>query len=347
MSYLIAHNGATIYGGCERWTVRTLAALQQRGRRVKLYCNHEIVAQQARAHGVPVQLAPLRGDLLFTDALRVAVLLRREQPDIVLFTTFKKIWLGGMAARLARVPRTVLRVGLSTDAPQRRAKYRIALRWIDQVIVNAPDIAPLYPGSSFIPNGVATPQVTIARADFRAQLQLPTEAFVIGTVSRMSQQKRIDRLIDVLTQLPENVVVLIAGGGGRIRELQARAAERGVQHRMRFLGQRDDVGNVLNALDAFVSTSDREGMSHALLEAMAMGLPIVSTPVSGAGYALAEDAGMVTGEFTATAVAEAVGRVIASSELRARLGAAARARYQEQFTLERMVGAYERVLFNE
>lgn len=346
MSYLIAHNGATIYGGCERWTVRTLAALQQRGRRVRLFCNHEIVVQQARAHGVPVQLAPLRGDLLFTDALRFAALLRRQQPDVLLFTTFKKIWLGGMAALLARVPRTVLRVGLSTDAPQRRTKYRIAMRWIDQVVVNAPDIASSYPGAIVIPNGVAAPHVTISRASFHAQLQLPADAFVIGTVSRMSAQKRIDRLIDALTRLPDNVVALIAGGGGRIRELQALAAERGVQRRMHFLGQREDVGNVLNALDAFVSASDREGMSHALLEAMAMGLPIVSTPVSGARYALGENGGIVTGEFTPAAVAEAVGRVIASRELRAQLGAAARARYQEQFTLEHMVDAYDRVLFN-
>jgi len=344
LGYLIAHNGASIYGGCERWTVRTLAALQQRGRRVKLICNSDIVAQQARRHEVAVQLVPLRGDLLFSDALRAAAWLRREQPDVVLFTTFKKIWLGGLAARLARVPRTILRVGLSTDVP-RNFKYRIAMRFIDDVIVNAPDIAEAYPGSTFIPNGVGTPEVSVAREAFRRQHEIPAEAFVIASVSRISRQKRIDRLLEALALLPDNVMAMIAGGGGRSAEIEACAAQLGLQQRVRFLGQREDVGNVLNAADAFVASSDLEGMSHALLEALAMGLPIVSTPVSGARYVLEDGAGVVVKEFSAQAIPDAVKNLLTSVELRTRLSNAARARYQNQFTFDRMIDAYEKALF--
>src|SRR4051812_33502376 len=190
---LIAHNGARIFGGCERWTARTLQGLQQRGRRVLLLCNHELVAEEAARYGIPVDIQRLGGDIAIPDAFTFASRLRREAPDVLLFTTFKKIWLGFMAARLAHVPRTVARIGLSTDVA-RNAKYHLALRYIDKIVVNAPDMAPSFGGRALvIPNGVPMPEVAIAADAFRHTLGIPAGAFVIGSVARPSRQKRLDR----------------------------------------------------------------------------------------------------------------------------------------------------------
>jgi glycosyltransferase involved in cell wall biosynthesis len=106
---------------------------------------------------------------------------------------------------------------------------------------------------------------------------------------------------------------------------------------------------VLDALDVYAVSSDKEGMSNAMLEALAAGVPVVSTPVSGAAEAL--DAGpggvapgVVLAGFETEALAEAVRAVLADSGLRMRMAEAARARHQERFSFEGMIDAWERVL---
>ena len=348
--YLIVHNGARIFGGCERWTVTTLAALVERGHSIKLICIDAIVADRARARGIETEILPLGGDAVLHHALRLARVLRREQPDVVLFTTFRKIWLGTMATRLARVPRTIMRIGLSSDVP-RNFKYHIALRAIDQTIVNAPNLAPLFTGDVVtIPNGVAVPGVTIDRAAFRAASRIPDDAFLVGTLARLVVQKRLDRLIDALTLLPAHVHAVVAGEGELREDLERQAAQKNVGDRLHLIGHREDVGNVLNALDTYVVCSDREGMSNALLEAMALGLPAISTPVSGAAFALdaggEQPAGVVLTSHEAGELAQAVATLLHSPELRARLGANARRRHEQHFSLTRMIDDYECLLFH-
>src|SRR6185436_7512571 len=84
---------------------------------------------------------------------------------------------------------------------------------------------------------------------------------------------------------------LIAGDGPEREPLERLANELGIGARVTWLGHREVVGDVLDALDVFVVTSRVEGMSNAMLEALAAGVPVVSTRVSGAAEALAARAG--------------------------------------------------------
>jgi glycosyltransferase involved in cell wall biosynthesis len=167
-------------------------------------------------------------------------------------------------------------------------------------------------------------------------------------MARLAIQKRIDRLIEVTKLLPSDVHVVVAGDGTRRDYLEKLARRTGVAGRVHFLGHRDDKDAVYDALDVFVITSDSEGLSNAMLEAMTRGLPIVSTPVSGADDALLADgsgspAGIVAG-FSAQSIADAIRDLINSPEKRHAMGSVARDRALNAFSLDRMLDKWEAFL---
>lgn len=112
------------------------------------------------------------------------------------------------------------------------------------------------------------------RAQTRLELGFTDSDFVFITVSRLVSIKRVHLLIEALAQMNEGVLI-IAGDGGERARLEQLAETLGVALRVRFLGARADIPALLNAADAFVFASEREGLGIVLLEAMAAGLPIV------------------------------------------------------------------------
>jgi glycosyltransferase involved in cell wall biosynthesis len=353
--FIIAHNGARVWGGAERALALLLAGLQQRGHRVLLLCNDAVVARPARALGVDAQILPLGGDASVHHAARLARVLRELRPDALLVGMFKKAWLAGLAGRMARVPRIVVRIGLETDVP-RNAKYRFAFRrLVDQVVVVAERLRPVYaalPGYadgrlSVIPNGVHPPPAPFG-GGVRTELGIPPGARCVGTVARLVAQKRLDRLLDAVARLPDDVHCILAGDGPLRGALERQAAALGMAGRVHFLGHRADVAQVLAALDVFAMTSDREGMSNAMLEALAAEVPVVSTRVSGTDEALRPGVsgiapGVVVG-FDADAVADGIRGVLDDDGRRHAMRAAAGLRARDEFGFPRVLDAWERVL---
>ncbi len=355
---IAVHIGALVYGGGEKWSVLLVRGLQERGHRVRLYCQNEAMAERARSEGVDAAVGPLGGHLMFPHALRFGLQLRDFAPDALLLATFRKVWLGTMAARIAGVPRVVSRIGLDTDLPARHWTYRIVYRrWVDAVLVNADGIrreivsglTGYDPGRVItVYDGVRLRETgPLSMEDARRELGLPEGVPLVGSVTRLSAQKRIDRMIEAVALVPEAHLAL-AGEGELEEELRRRAAELGVQDRVHFLGYRGDVERVLAALDVFAVTSDREGMANAMLEAMAAGVPVVSTPVSGAAEALAPDgsgreAGVIA-SAEAPAFAAALRGLLADRAHRGHLADEARRRAAERFSYSAMVDAWEAVL---
>jgi glycosyltransferase involved in cell wall biosynthesis len=354
--HVVAHNGANLWGGAERAVARILAGLQARDHRVELLCNTPLVADEAAALGVPARLLRLGGDAAVHDAISLSGVLRRERPDVLLVGTYKKLWLAALAARLGGRVRTVARVGLETDTP-RNAKYRFvfARGWVDAVVVNAAAMRPSFLGVpgldehavTVIPNGVVPPPVS-APGRLREELGIPGNAPVVGAVARLAAQKRLDRLLEAVHRLPAEVHCVIAGDGPEREALREHAARLGLAGRTHFLGFRRDVGDVLDALDLFLVSSDREGMANAMLEAMAAGVPVVSTEVSGAKEALAplgdgRRPGFVV-ERAEQALAGAVAGLLADPARRAEMGAAAAEAARTRFGPDAALDRWEAVL---
>ena len=355
--YVAAHNGARIWGGAERATTPPPAGLQGRGHRVLLFCNQPLVAERASALGVPTEILALGGDIALPHALRFASRLRRDRPDALVVGTYKKLFLASLGAHLARVPTVVARIGLETDVP-RSLKYRFALtRWVDAVVVTAERMrAPFLalPGADprrvvVIPNAATISRGEVSFDAARADLGLPREAPIIGAVARLDRQKRLDRLLQAMAALPADVHCLFAGDGPERPALEALARELGVADRVRFLGHREDTAAVYAALDIMVMASDREGMSNAMLEAMALGVPVVSTPVSGAADALAPLAdgrapGILLQGFGVDELAQALRDALSDFDRLRAMGDAARERARTEFDFDLMLDRWEAVL---
>ena len=360
---IAAHNGAPIWGGGEVALARVVAGLERRGHQPMLYCNRYEVARRAAEFGATTRRLHLGGDIAVHTAVRFALALRRQKPDALILGTFRKLWLGALAARLARVPRVVARIGLETDMP-RNAKYRWVFRhWVDAVVFNADVMRerfrrelPEFEGDLVtLHTGLPTPAADEVEAAgqrtrgaaLRRELGIPEAAPVVGSVGRLAEQKRYDRLVAAVAAL-EGIHLLLVGDGPEREALRQRATEAGIRDRLHLTGHRDDVAPALAAMDVFVISSDREGMSNAMLEALAAGVPVVSTDVSGAREALRplED-GVAPGRVVpadADALTGALRELLESEELREGAAAAARRTARERFDETRMLEGWESVL---
>jgi glycosyltransferase involved in cell wall biosynthesis len=150
----------------------------------------------------------------------------------------------------------------------------------------------------------------------------------IGTVARLTDQKGLDRLIEAIAPIRARwpgLRVLIAGDGPRRAALEAQADRLGLTPVVSFLGHIADVRPVYRALDVFVLPSRHEGSPLALVEAMAMGVPVVATRVVGSADLVRDGStGVLVESERSQALAEAVIRLLADPARRASLAREAR-----------------------
>jgi glycosyltransferase involved in cell wall biosynthesis len=146
----------------------------------------------------------------------------------------------------------------------------------------------------------------------------------------------------VRAQLPEDFVLVCVGRDDGIgRELAARAEALGLGDKVRWLGSRSDVPEVLSAADLAISASHQEGSSNAVLEAMAAGLPVVGTNVGGTPEAVTDRVhGRLVPAHDAIAMGHAVAELCASADLRRTMGRAAARKIHEQYSMQACIARY-------
>lgn len=293
---------------------------------------------------------------------------RLEQPDLVVGWGHEISAITFVAAAIARVPwiafciRTVNPHYGWTDpafAALLRAAHRRMTPAVDRVIVNSTFLqhdhaawVGIEPARVAVcPNGVEvgvnTPDAT-ARSRTRAQYGISDNAVVVANVGRFSPEKGQQTLIDANRLLtaagsPSPVVWLLSGDGATLPAVQRAARAQGMDNVV-FTGRTSVVADILAASDIFVMPSDFEGMPTAMMEAMAAGLPCVSTTKSGAidiaregVEALYYDAG------DAAALAAHLTRLIADPAFARRLSTAAAARIGA-FDVRTFVNRFEAIV---
>jgi len=153
----------------------------------------------------------------------------------------------------------------------------------------------------------------------------------------------IDASVDILRLVPDATFDIV-GSGSELEPLLARARARGVTSAFRFLGHRDDVPERLADADIFVLPSRSEALPNAVLEAMASGLPIVTTAVGGMLELIDHGrTGLLAAAGDAASLAEQIARVMLDPAFAARLGRAARDDARSRYSFERMIAGFERV----
>jgi glycosyltransferase involved in cell wall biosynthesis len=200
-----------------------------------------------------------------------------------------------------------------------------------------------------LPNGVDTarfaPLRVTDRGLHRLHAGLPPEGFLIGCAARLVPVKRHADLIEAFALIAESqpqAQLVLIGDGPLRAELGAQVSLAGLDGRVHFLGERKDIEILLPLLDAFALASRTEGMSNALLEAMACGLPTVATAVGGNPEVVEpEVTGLLVPPCTPDALAYAL-HTLAVDPPRARLmGGLGRARVERRFSLRALIDGFD------
>ena len=200
-----------------------------------------------------------------------------------------------------------------------------------------------------IPNGVDTnvfrPADTGRRRALRAELGFADSDVLIGIVASFTPVKRHVDLLDAFAQVkaahPTARLVLI--GDGPLRDaVVSQIAHLGLGTNVTLLGPRADVDRILPALDVFVLSSNTEGLSNAILEAQACGLPVVATAVGGnPDLVRAGETGWLVPPESPAELARALNEAIAQPQTAREFGANARTRVVREHSVDAMALAYE------
>ncbi|HEX7377175.1 MAG TPA: glycosyltransferase [Pirellulales bacterium] len=231
-------------------------------------------------------------------------------------------------------------------------------RWLarrsNRIVVNSGGVRDFYvrqglPPEKFtiIPNGISPRPVDACRAELLAEFGLPEQAKVIGAVGRLWPQKRVKDLIwaaDLLKVIRDDVHLLIFGDGPQRARLERFRRQVRIEDKVHFLGHRGDVARWMPHFDLLWLASEYEGLPNVVLEAMAAGLPVVATDISGnRDLIVPEETGYLVPVGDRAALARHANQLLDDHELSRRLGEAGRQRVLAEYTVERMVERHERL----
>ena len=203
-------------------------------------------------------------------------------------------------------------------------------------------------GFPLIPQGISTETYRQPRVDsdtWRRQEGFAPEAVLFVCVARLALQKNHVLLLRAFAQGsasdPRAHLVLV-GGGKLGPELEQEADALGLGGRVRFLGTRSDVPEILGAADIFVLSSDYEGSPLSIMEAMAAGKPVISTAVGGVSELVENGrSGLLVPRGNLTALAEAMNSLVENHKAREAMGRASLKLATERFDARIMTRAYE------
>lgn len=292
----------------------------------------------------PIVEAPK--DAMLANAWRFRGLLRRWRPDVLVtgnwgaiefamanlpaFTRHLHVVDGfGPEERETQIPRRVLirRLVLS------RGQVVVPSRTLERIATRTWKLSPRV--VRYVPNGIDLARFAQGAAQYNA---VP----VIGTVAALREEKNIGRLIRAFATAtrarPARLVIV--GDGPERPGLMALAAERGVGEQVTFTGHRDDTPALYAGFDLFALTSDTEQMPLSLIEAMASGLPVVSTDVGDVRAMLAAENAPFVSARDDSAITGLLETLLANPAERVRIGAANRAKAERDFDQSVMFAAW-------
>lgn len=287
-------------------------------------------------------------------------LVRRERFDIVQSQHEKSDLFNALLPRIQGTVHISNRRDMGFNKSSRlRLLFRLLNRRFDCIVAPAqPILGGLAREESlavermlWIPNGVDAerfrPQAAAARRDSRRTLGLAEKTVAFGCIASLTPVKCHDDLLAAFArlhrQLPQAQLLLI--GDGPLRAQVARQiGALGLGGAVRLVGNLANIETVLPALDVAVLASSTEGMSNAILEAMACGLPVVATAVGGNLELVQHQvSGLLVPAREPDRLADALRTLAQAPEMRQRMGQAARLRIEQEFSLDGMVRSFDRL----
>ena len=332
-------------GGLERVATRLALGLRPYVSRVAVAGRTGIttlgsseIEQPLREGGITVYSIP-RARSRLRDVIRAGValapVLRRERPDVV----HAHNPVGGAAAAVARLlafrPDIAIITTYHGVEPHRlELATRVLMQTSDLVVGVGPtasralqEIGLPLDRSRTVYNAFSL-RSTRDREEVRLEFGIHSDSELVVTVGRYSAEKNqllLLRALAILAPERPSLRALIVGVGTLEEDLRRATVTLGIDDRVQVTGPRADAHDIIGAADVFALSSTSEGLPLVVLEAMASGVPVVSTAVGGVGDAVIDgETGLLVPSGDAEALASAISQLLGDEELRARLATAAR-----------------------
>lgn len=340
-------------GGAERHWGHLVPALAERGFEVSVLTLDGTgpIFDELSSGGIETRCALMRSRLDAVGLVR-ALAVARWRPDVVVSRSVSGHAVGHAIAALAgagHVAAEHTRYDLLPLRPAQRRLVRSFAAKVDRVIAASPTQKPELMKLGYrseriavVAYGIPRPVSTIGREEARKRLGIRAGEFLACMVATLRPEKRPLDFVAAIEQAARqtsNVRGVVVGGGPELAALIQRVERNAAP--VAVIGERGNVADVLVAADAACLSSSSEVVPLSLLEAAALGLPLVATRVGDTGAVVRDgETGYLVPACDPPAMARALVKLAAAPSLRARLGDAARHLYEKRFTPARMVDEY-------
>jgi glycosyltransferase involved in cell wall biosynthesis len=348
-------------GGSQTHLVQVLRLLDRRRFEPMLCCltGRGALLETARATGATVigaGLGRLKSPTALASLLRLTGFMRRVRVDVVHNYLLRANLVGTLAARAAGVPVVLTsKRGCHDRRGLELMAARLSNRLADCVTANADAVRSFVHANEgcplnkmvVIPSGIDTDRFAVLpSADYKARLGLAPGSRVVGIITRQRVRKGVEEFLRAMAEVRARVpqaCALVVGEVSLDEALAALVRSLGLGGHVHLIGPRSDMPEVLSAFDLFVLSSHDEGMSNAILEAMAMEKPVVATDVGGTGEVVqAGRTGLLVPPKDPGALAAAIVEVLTMpADAVAAMGQRARAVVVERFSAHAMVRQME------
>ena len=290
-------------------------------------------------------------------AWKIADIVRKKQVDLIHTHNEKAQFYGGMAGLLARVPVLHTKHGKNETDWRTKLRNNVSARLCQKVVAVSRDAALECVQEEKIPaakvltilNGVDTDRFSPGynQVESKKRLGIGNDTLVIGIVARLAQVKDHATLLNscqILRESGYQFRLLVVGDGQLRGQLEALSHSLEISKQVIFTGMRQDIPDLMRAMDIFVLSSISEGISLTLLEAMACCLPIVATAVGGNPEVVVDGkTGFLVEPRSPDLLSEKLALLISNVHLRTAMGQAGNARVMEHFSLRASALAYQDV----
>ncbi len=339
------------WGGGEKWTIEAADWFRAQAHDVLVVGRpvSKLVAA-AQGRGLPALVCSFGGDFDPLAVRRARRILATFRAELVVVNFNKEAWQFGRAARRLSIP-VIARHGFPL------LRKRIHHRWLAQkvltrIVVNARVIRDEYAALGIdvtripiIHNGVPfRPQEP---GELRHRFNVSDSELLILSAGRIESQKRFDRIVEVASRvIPDfpRARFLIAGEGPDRAALESDVRSCGLHEHILFTGFLPDLAEIIGDADIFLLTSAQEGTPNVLLEAMAAGVPCVSSAVGSVPEIFTKelsDYAVIPGDVEA--MTKRVRDLASSADLRRRLGTAMRERARTEFAFDKSMQEFEQL----
>ncbi|MBK1885932.1 glycosyltransferase family 4 protein [Marinobacter sp. DY40_1A1] len=354
--------------GAERWVLALANNINQNDVICDLAVTREspdqdlsVAEYYPRTEGQQVHYLDMNGRFDFRVVSQLCNVIRDNNIDVIHTHGYKSDILGLLAAKRAGIACVATPHGFAGDVGFKLATFiRIGtymLRYFDRIVPLSEELLDdmkrfKVPESrtSLIRNGVDLTEIDAALASLPQGNTTDKDSPVIGFIGQMIPRKGIPDLIEVFDQIYQaqpNLRLQLLGDGSQRSELEQQAAQLKSVNAIEFLGFRSDRLELLSKFSLFVMTSSLEGIPRCMMEAMAVGIPVVAYDIPGVDQLVEHGkTGMLAPFGDKAALAACCKQVLEDPELAATLSQNAREMVHARYSAARMADEYE-ALFRE